>query len=108
MSIDSVLGSLPDMEAGVVWLAGAGPGDPGLLSLLTLKGLQQAEVVVYDALVAQEIIELAGKEAQLEFAGKRGGTGNFHLGLVSAVHLFRICTIHLYRAQNRSGKLSRH
>ena len=73
MTIENVLENLPDLEAGWVWLAGAGPGDVGLLSLLTLKGMQQADIVVYDALVNQEILDLVGKNTVLEFAGKRGG-----------------------------------
>ncbi|VAX06330.1 Uroporphyrinogen-III methyltransferase [hydrothermal vent metagenome] len=73
MNIDDVFENLPDMIPGSVWLAGAGPGDPGLLSLLTLKALRQADVVVYDALVNQEILKMTGQKAVLEFAGKRGG-----------------------------------
>ncbi len=64
---------LPDLEPGWVWLVGAGPGDPGLLSLLALHALQQADVVVYDALVDPRILSLARAEAQHEYAGKRGG-----------------------------------
>ncbi|WP_417317480.1 uroporphyrinogen-III C-methyltransferase [Emcibacter sp.] len=73
MDINALLSKLPDMEPGQVWLAGAGPGDPGLMSLLTLKGLQQADVIVYDALVSPEILAMAGEHARLDFAGKRGG-----------------------------------
>lgn len=64
---------LAPFEPGWVWLVGAGPGDPGLLSLYALHALQHADVVVYDALVDRSILELANKEAPLEFAGKRGG-----------------------------------
>jgi uroporphyrin-III C-methyltransferase len=64
---------IPVFEAGQVWLAGAGPGDPGLLTLDALAGLQQADVVIHDALVDQRILALAGPQARLEFAGKRGG-----------------------------------
>src|SRR5262245_34771546 len=64
---------LPDLEPGWVWLVGAGPGDPGLLSLLALQALQQADVVVYDALVDPRILTLARAEAVREYAGKRGG-----------------------------------
>ena len=46
---------------GHVWLAGAGPGDPGLLTLDALAGLQQADVVVHDALVDQRVLALAGQ-----------------------------------------------
>ena len=64
---------IPVFEPGQVWLAGAGPGDPGLLTLDALAGLAQADVVVHDALVDQRILVLAGPQARLEFAGKRGG-----------------------------------
>ncbi|MFP6712381.1 MAG: uroporphyrinogen-III C-methyltransferase [Rhodospirillales bacterium] len=64
---------LPVFEPGSVWIVGAGPGDPGLLSILALHGIQQADVIVYDALVGDEIIKLAGENAEMEYAGKRGG-----------------------------------
>jgi uroporphyrin-III C-methyltransferase len=64
---------IPVLTPGHVWLAGAGPGDPGLLTLDALAGLQQADVVVHDALVDQRVLALAGPQARLEFAGKRGG-----------------------------------
>jgi len=63
----------PVFAPGHVWLAGAGPGDPGLLTLDALAGLAQADVVVHDALVDQRVLALAGPQARLEFAGKRGG-----------------------------------
>jgi uroporphyrin-III C-methyltransferase len=58
--------------AGHVWLAGAGPGDPGCLTLDVLSALTQADCVVYDALVSDRILAAAG-HAELHFAGKRGG-----------------------------------
>jgi len=64
---------IPVFAPGHVWLAGAGPGDPGLLTLDALAGLAQADVVVHDALVDQRVLVLAGAQARLEFAGKRGG-----------------------------------
>jgi uroporphyrin-III C-methyltransferase len=64
---------VPVLAPGHVWLAGAGPGDPGLLTLDALAGLAQADVVVHDALVDQRVLALAGPRARLEFAGKRGG-----------------------------------
>jgi uroporphyrin-III C-methyltransferase len=64
---------VPRLAAGHVWLAGAGPGDPALLTLAALSGLSQADVVVHDALVDRRVLALAGPQAQLEFAGKRGG-----------------------------------
>ena len=64
---------VPVFAPGHVWLAGAGPGDPGLLTLDALAGLAQADVVVHDALVDARILALASPQARLEFAGKRGG-----------------------------------
>jgi uroporphyrin-III C-methyltransferase len=64
---------LPDFAPGSVWLVGAGPGDPGLLSLLALHALRHADTVVYDALVDPGILKLARPGATLDYAGKRGG-----------------------------------
>jgi uroporphyrin-III C-methyltransferase len=71
--MERILAQLPDLEPGWVWLTGAGPGAPGLLTLLAVKGLAQADVVVYDALVDKSILELAKPDARLDYAGKRGG-----------------------------------
>ncbi len=64
---------LPVFSPGSVWLAGAGPGDPGLLTLHALNGLQQADVIVYDALVDKSILSLTKPDVIADFAGKRGG-----------------------------------
>jgi uroporphyrin-III C-methyltransferase len=71
--IDSARLGLPDFAPGSVWLVGAGPGDPGLLSALALHALDRADVVVYDALVDPRILALAPAGAALDYAGKRGG-----------------------------------
>jgi uroporphyrin-III C-methyltransferase len=71
--IDSARLELPDFSPGHVWLVGAGPGDPGLLSALALHALDRADAVVYDALVDQRILRLAQPGATLDYAGKRGG-----------------------------------
>ncbi|HEX3864439.1 MAG TPA: uroporphyrinogen-III C-methyltransferase [Stellaceae bacterium] len=71
--IDSERLQLPDFAPGSVWLVGAGPGDPGLLSALALHALDRADAVVYDALVNPHILTLAHSDAALEYAGKRGG-----------------------------------
>jgi uroporphyrin-III C-methyltransferase len=67
------LPDFPEFAAGEVWLAGAGPGDPGLLTLHALHALRAADDIVYDALVGPAILKLAGGRAELIFAGKRGG-----------------------------------
>jgi len=65
--------TLPELEPGWVWLAGAGPGDPGLLTLHALNGIRQADVIVHDALVSEETLSLAGPDCEIVYAGKRGG-----------------------------------
>jgi len=62
----------PTLEPGWVWLCGAGPGDPGLLTLHALNALRQADVVIYDALVQQDILTWAPQATHI-YAGKRGG-----------------------------------
>lgn len=62
----------PELKPGWVWLCGAGPGDPGLLTLHALNGLRQADVVIYDALVDERILDWA-PQAERIYAGKRGG-----------------------------------
>jgi uroporphyrin-III C-methyltransferase len=64
---------LPRFRPGEVWLAGAGPGDPGLLTLHAVNALGQADIILYDALVHDAVLRLAKPGAAFEFAGKRGG-----------------------------------
>ena len=70
---DIHLSGLPQFEPGWVWLVGAGPGDPGLLTLHAVNALQQADCVVYDALVSEDILKLMKPDAERLYAGKRGG-----------------------------------
>lgn len=60
------------LENGHVWLAGAGPGDPRLLTLDVLDALAQADALVHDALVSPEIVAIAA-QAEKFYVGKRGG-----------------------------------
>jgi uroporphyrin-III C-methyltransferase len=72
-ALAALRGRYPEFVPGEVWLVGAGPGDPGLLTLDALAGLVQADVVVHDALVDARVLALARSGAQMQFAGKRGG-----------------------------------
>jgi uroporphyrin-III C-methyltransferase len=65
--------ALPDFPAGEVWLAGAGPGDPRLMTVLALHAVSSADTIVHDALVDPRVLGLAGEGAERIFAGKRGG-----------------------------------
>lgn len=68
-----IFSSLPEFAPGWVWIAGAGPGDVGLLTLLALHGLNNADCIVFDALVSEEVLVLAAPHAEMIPAGKRGG-----------------------------------
>jgi uroporphyrin-III C-methyltransferase len=63
---------LPTLRPGSVWLVGAGPGDPGLLTVHAVSALQQADIILHDALVSEDILSLASANARTEAAGKRG------------------------------------
>ncbi|MGZ5938843.1 MAG: uroporphyrinogen-III C-methyltransferase [Rhizomicrobium sp.] len=65
--------NLPPFDKGWVWLAGAGPGDPGLITALGIHAIQNADVILYDALINEVLLKLARPGAELVFAGKRAG-----------------------------------
>lgn len=65
--------NLPRLEPGWVWLAGAGPGDPGLAALHTLTAIADADVIFMDALVNRALLTVARPDAEIIDSGKRGG-----------------------------------
>lgn len=64
----------PKMETGKVFLVGAGPGDPDLLTLKAAKALRSADVVLHDELVSAEILALLPVHAKVVNVGKRAGS----------------------------------
>jgi len=63
-------------KTGKVYIIGAGPGDPGLITIKGVECLHAADVVVHDYLVGKEILRHAGKDARLVYVGKIGGHHN--------------------------------
>ena len=61
------------MNKGKVYLIGAGPGDPGLITLKAIECIKEADVVVYDYLANKKFLEYAGKGAEIIYVGKIGG-----------------------------------
>jgi uroporphyrinogen III methyltransferase/synthase len=61
------------MSFGKVYIAGGGPGDPGLVTLRAAQVLAQADVLLYDALVSDEVVALASAHSEKIFVGKRCG-----------------------------------
>jgi uroporphyrin-III C-methyltransferase len=64
---------LPDFAPGSVWLVGAGPGDPGLLTLLGAHAVRTADIVLYDALLNTDILALMGPHGRAISVGRRKG-----------------------------------
>ena len=56
---------LPEFNCGEVWLVGAGPGDVKLLTIFAVYALSKADVIIYDALVSEEILKFAKDDALL-------------------------------------------
>jgi uroporphyrinogen III methyltransferase/synthase len=68
------MGNFADMkQKGKVYIIGAGPGDPGLLTVKAVRCLEKSDVLVYDYLVSPEILNYARADARLIYVGKKGG-----------------------------------
>ena len=61
------------MKTGKVWLVGAGPGDPGLLTVKAVETIKDADLIVYDALIGDSLFSLFPKDAEYISVGKRSG-----------------------------------
>jgi len=70
-------------KAARVYLVGTGPGDPGLLTLRAYQLMQTADVVLYDRLVSNDILNLVREEARMVYVGKRAG---FHTRTQDEIH----------------------
>jgi uroporphyrin-III C-methyltransferase len=64
---------MPPFPPGTVWLVGAGPGDPGLVTLQAAWALAHADAIYFDALVNEEVLRLARGDCEKLFVGKRAG-----------------------------------
>jgi uroporphyrinogen III methyltransferase / synthase len=73
------------MNGGQVYLIGAGPGDPDLITLKGLRCLQTADCVIYDYLVNADLLEHARDNAELIYVGKRGGHKNISQEEINAL-----------------------
>lgn len=68
------MGNFADMkQKGKVYIIGAGPGDPGLLTVKAVRCIERSDVLVYDYLVSPEILNYARADARLVYVGKKGG-----------------------------------
>ncbi|MCD6388973.1 MAG: uroporphyrinogen-III C-methyltransferase [Desulfobulbaceae bacterium] len=74
----SVQSQTPKSGQGKVYLVGAGPGDPGLITIRGREILEKAEVIIYDYLAGKKLLKFVPRDAEFIYAGKRGGVKHTH------------------------------
>src|SRR5690625_1127565 len=84
------------LQAGQVWLVGAGPGDPDLLTLHALRALNKADVILYDRLVSKPVLERARRDAKRIYVGKQ--VGEDHQATQERIH--RLLLAHAQAGKN--------
>lgn len=62
-----------ERKVGDVYLVGTGPGDPELLTMKAMRVIQSADLLLYDRLVSNDVLDLVGKNARLLYVGKTAG-----------------------------------
>src|ERR687893_3032720 len=73
-------GSVPAVGGGVVYLVGAGPGDPGLMTRRSLELIATADVILYDRLIPPSALDGARPDAELRYVGKEPGSAALSQG----------------------------
>lgn len=63
-----------NITTGTVYIVGAGPGDPELISVKAMRRIQQADVILYDRLISKELLAYAGSDTELVYCGKAPGS----------------------------------
>ncbi|CAM3477840.1 siroheme synthase CysG [Bordetella sputigena] len=87
-ALETALAQPQETPAGSVVLVGAGPGDPGLLTLKALRALNEADVILYDRLISAEIMSLARRDAERIDVGKRPGED--HAATQARIHALMV------------------
>ncbi len=70
---------------GVVWIVGAGPGDPGLLTLKGRECIENADVICHDALIHKAVLDFARSQCELIYVGKKSGAHAFTQARINAI-----------------------